>query len=59
MIVAAKWVLAVLAVVFLALGALRLARDGGRLAPASKTWLIVGFVFALVSAWLWAGSLAG
>jgi lysylphosphatidylglycerol synthetase-like protein (DUF2156 family) len=50
---AAKYILAVLAAVFLVLGFGRLARDGGRIAPASRTWLLVGAIFALVSAWLW------
>lgn len=50
---AAKYIVAVLALVFLALGFGRLARDGGRIAPASRTWLLVGAIFALVSAWLW------
>ena len=51
----AKYILAVLAIVFLAIAALRLVRDGGRIRPASRTWLIVASVFGLVSAWLWTG----
>ena len=50
---AAKYVVAVLALLFLVLGFVRLARDRGRIAPASRTWLLVGAIFALVSAWLW------
>ena len=50
---AAKYLLAVLALSFLVLGVGRLARDGGRIAPASRTWLLVGAIFGLVSAWLW------
>lgn len=49
----AKGILAVMAVAFLAAAAWRVRRDNGRIAPASKTWLMVAAVFALVSAWLW------
>jgi hypothetical protein len=50
---AAKYILGVLSVVFLGLGGTRLARDAGRFGPASKTWLLVGVIFAVVSVWLW------
>ena len=50
---AAKIILAVLSAVFLVAGAVRLLRDGGRIGPASKTWLLVGTIFAAVSIWLW------
>jgi hypothetical protein len=49
---AAKYILAVFSVVFFIAAIVRLARDKGRLAPASKTWLLVGFIFAAVSIWL-------
>jgi uncharacterized membrane protein HdeD (DUF308 family) len=49
---AAKYILAGLAVVFLVAGALRLARDGGKRHPQSQTWLMIAGIFALVSAWL-------
>ena len=49
----AKVILAVMAVTFLAAAAWRVRRDGGGIAPASKTWLVVGAIFAVVSAWLW------
>jgi len=49
---AAKYVLAVFSIVFLIAAFVRLARDKGRIAPASKTWLLVGIIFAAVSAWL-------
>ena len=42
----------VIALVFLVLGARRLAREGWRRSIAGRTWLIVGMVFALVSAWV-------
>jgi hypothetical protein len=51
---AAKYVLAFLSIAFLAAGALRLTRDAGKLHPRSRTWLIVGAIFALVSTWLFA-----
>ncbi|MDB5976919.1 MAG: hypothetical protein JWR07_3679 [Nevskia sp.] len=49
----ARTILAILALVFLVAAALRLARDGGQIKPASKTWLLVGGIFAAVSGWLW------
>jgi hypothetical protein len=49
---AAKYILGALSIVFLVLTVIRLARDGGRLNPQSKTWLFIGVVFAVVSAWL-------
>ena len=51
---AAKYILAGLSVVFLTMAAGRVARDG-RIQPQSRTWLIVGAIFAVVSTWLfWA-----
>jgi hypothetical protein len=49
----AKVILAVMAIAFLAAAAWRVRRDSGRIAPASKTWLLVAGAFALVSMWLW------
>jgi hypothetical protein len=49
----AKAILAMLSLVFLVAAAWRLCRDGGRIVPASKTWLLVGGIFALLSMWLW------
>jgi uncharacterized membrane protein len=51
--VAAKYILAVLAVFFLILASWRVVRDGGRLAPASRTWLLTGVIFGAVSTCLW------
>jgi len=51
--VAARYILAALAVVFVVSAVLRLLRDGGHLTTASKTWLLVGIIFAGVSFWLW------
>jgi hypothetical protein len=50
---ATKYLLALLSVAFLIAGALRLSRDG-KLHPQSRTWLLVGAIFALVSTWLFA-----
>ena len=46
--VAAKYILTVLAAVFLAMTLLR----GGPSHPQSRTWLIIGVIFGVVSAWL-------
>lgn len=48
----AKWILGVLAALFLLLAAVRIMRDGGRIVNAGRTWLIVGVVFAVVACWL-------
>jgi uncharacterized membrane protein HdeD (DUF308 family) len=50
--VAAKYILAVLACAFLIAGGLRLGSDGGRQHPQSRTWLLIGGIFGIVSAWL-------
>jgi hypothetical protein len=50
--VAAKYILAVLAVAFLAAALMRLSRGGGFSHPQTKTWLLIGVIFAAVSAWL-------
>lgn len=49
----ARYILAALAIVFLAAALWRLARDGFKLEPASRTWLMVAVIFTAVSAWLW------
>jgi hypothetical protein len=43
----AKYILGPLAVIFLALGAMR-----GWRHPEGRTWLLVGAIFAVVSVWL-------
>jgi len=50
--VAAKYILAALALVFLVAGAARWLRDGGRAHPQSRTWLLIAAIFGAVSAWL-------
>ncbi len=48
----AKQILAILAVVFLALGFRRLGQGGGAMTGQARTWLLVGGIFGAVSAWL-------
>jgi hypothetical protein len=50
--VAAKYILAVLSTVFLILAIARSARSGSASHPQTRTWLIIGVIFGLVSAWL-------
>ncbi len=50
---AAKYILAVLGVVFLAAALMRLWRGGGIGHPQTKTWLLIGVIFGAVSVWLW------
>jgi hypothetical protein len=54
--VAAKYILAGLAVVFLVAALMRLSRGGGVSHPQTTTWLLVAVIFAAVSAWLWLGA---
>jgi hypothetical protein len=49
----AKYILGVLGVVFLIVAGIRLAKDGWKIGPASKTWLLIGVIFTVVSAWTW------
>jgi len=49
--VAANYILAALAVAFLAAALMRLSRGGGISHPQTKTWLLIG-IFATVSACL-------
>jgi hypothetical protein len=50
--VAAKYILAALSVLFLILAFTQMARGGGAAHPQSRTWLLVGIIFGIVSAWL-------
>ena len=49
---ATKYILLGLAVVVLALAFTSMARGGMTSHPQTRTWLIIGGIFALVSAWL-------
>ena len=53
---AAKYILAALAVLFLVLAAGRMMADGGRGAIASRTWLLIAAIFGVVSAVLFAST---
>jgi hypothetical protein len=48
----AKYILAGLAAVFLIAATLRVAGDRGWSQPQARTWVLVGAVFGIVSAWL-------
>jgi hypothetical protein len=50
--VATKYILAALSAVFLILAIGRIARGGKAAHPQSRTWLIIGIIFGVVSAWL-------
>jgi hypothetical protein len=49
----ARYILSVLAVVFLALALRQLSRNGWRIDPKSRAWLLTGTAFGAVSLWLW------
>jgi hypothetical protein len=51
----ARGILAGLSMVFLGLAAVQLAQGHSPAEPAVRTWLIVGTIFGIVSAWLWFG----
>ncbi len=48
---AAKYVLAVVGAAFIVMGVLRATRVGASHAQA-RTWLLIGVIFGVVSAWL-------
>ena len=50
---AAKYILALLAVVFLALALMRVSGGSGISHPQRKTWLLIAVIFGVISAWLW------
>jgi len=50
---AAKYILGGLSVIFLTLAAARIGSDRGHITPASRTWLLTGIIFGMVSAYLW------
>ncbi|HET9386378.1 MAG TPA: hypothetical protein VFO67_14650 [Gemmatimonadales bacterium] len=49
---AAKYILAALSVLFIVLGLRRMSRGGGAAHLQSRTWLLIGIIFGVVSAWL-------
>ena len=52
---AAKYILAVLAVAFLIAALLRLSRGGRISHPQTKTWLLIAVIFGAISVWLFRG----
>jgi hypothetical protein len=50
--VAAKYILAALSVLFLGMALVRQAREGAPSRPQSRTWLLIGTIFGIVSAYL-------
>ena len=51
--VAAKYILSILAVIFLAAAATRMIRTHSGADAAARTWLTIAVIFAVVSGWLW------
>lgn len=47
-----KAIFPVLAVVFLLLALFKITREGGKLVPAARTWLLISAIFAAVSIYL-------
>ena len=47
-----KYILAGLSVIFIALALSRMVSAGARAHPQSRTWLLIGGIFGVVSAWL-------
>jgi hypothetical protein len=56
---AAKYILALMAIAFLLASLWRLSREGFKLGPASRTWLMIALLFGVVAAWLWWSSAGG
>ena len=50
---ATPYILGGLGLVFLVAAAVRLAKDGGKIAVATRTWLLIGVIFTAVAAWTW------
>jgi hypothetical protein len=48
----AAYILLGVGALFLVAGVLRLSRDGGKLHPQSKTWLLIAAIFIAVGTWL-------
>ena len=49
----ARYILGCLALLFLVLGGVRVLREGCRIDPAARTWLLIALIFSAVSVWLW------
>ena len=53
---AAKYILAALAVGFLAAGLVRVSGAGNLSHPQARAWLLIGVIFAAITAWLWSAT---
>jgi hypothetical protein len=49
---ATRYILSLLAAAFFAAALWRFSREGFKLGPASRTWLLVALIFGAVSIWL-------
>ena len=49
---AAKYILLGAAALFLIAALVRLGRDGWRMSPAARTWLLIAVIFSAVGGWL-------
>jgi len=49
---ATRYILGALSLVFLFFALARILRNAGRIDPASRTWLLITAIFAVVSTWL-------
>lgn len=49
----ARYILAALSIVFLLLAGVNWIRDGRRIAPQTKAWLLVGTIFGVVAVLIW------
>jgi hypothetical protein len=48
-------ILTAVAIIFLILATVRIARNAARVDPAARTWLLIAVIFGAVSVWLWIG----
>ena len=48
----ARLILAALAIAFVVAAALRWARNARRVDSATRTWLLIAFIFTAIAAWL-------
>jgi hypothetical protein len=47
-----KYILGALSLIFLTMAFMRLARGGAKAHPQTRTWLLIGAIFGVVSAYL-------
>jgi hypothetical protein len=49
---ATPYILLIVAAIFFLVALVRLGRDGWRIVPATRTWLLVAVIFTAVAVWL-------